>query len=322
MKKVKAVQPYLHSGHLNFKQAPYNAWMKLGGQTVKSYFPPRLLHGLVYRIEIPSFNIARRLLANKDEAILIFIEPVSLQFDTFPYYVTNEIIPFIWDCWPCYYDKMEKWLKKHKVKTAIFTSNQEMEELKKRVPNIHYIHCPEAVDISLYKPGKVLKDRSIDFLEFGRSNERVLGKDFSKLKVVNHVCTKIGNQFIYSNEQLYDAMANAKVTICLPKSITHPQIAEGVETLTQRYWEAMLSKIVIVGHCPKELEILIGYNPVVEISNLDDPRKAQEQILNTLEHIETYQDLVNKNREIALKMGGWKTRMFQIVKCLADEYRI
>lgn len=320
MKKiVKAVQPYIHPGHLNFKQAPYEAWVKNGGKTLPSRYPWRLLHGLAYRYELPEIR------KDRNDAVLMFVEPVSITFDTFPYYATHEIIPFIWDCWPCYYDKMEKWLKKHKVRTAIFTSKQEMEEMQKRCPDVKMIWCPEAVDASLYKAGKPLTDRSIDVLEFGRSNEKVIsfsnpdsaqkadnrsvesGK--SVFDTINHVCTKVGDQFLYTNEQLYDAMGDAKITICLPKSITHPHIAGGIETLTQRYWEAMLSRMVIVGHCPKELEDLIGYNPVIELST---DKHNEEIVFDILEHLENYQELVDKNRETALRIGNWDLRMKEI----------
>lgn len=312
MKTVKAVRPYIHPGHLNFKQAPYEAWEANGGKVLPSRFPWRFLHGLAYRYDLPS------LCKNKRDAALMFVEPVSISFDTFPYYAAHEIIPFIWDCWPCYYDKMEAWLRKHKVRSAIFTSFMEMEEMRRRIPEINYIHCLEAVDTSLYKAGKELKDRTIDLLEFGRSNRLVVSGE--RLEGINHVCTKVGDKFIYSNDQLYDAMGDAKITICLPKSMTHPQIAEGVETLTQRYWEAMLSRMVIVGHCPKELEELIGYNPVIE-APLNPPKGGKttnEMILEILEHIEDYQELVDRNREAALRIGDWRERIEKIQEWLVS----
>lgn len=315
-KTVKAIRPYIHPGHLNFKLAPYEAWVENGGQVLPPHYPPRCLHGAAYRWELPSIKwlTVNGYSLMGSTALLMFVEPVSITFDTFPYYATHEVIPFIWDCWPCYYDKMEKWLRKHKVKTAIFTSSMEMEEMKRRVPEINYIHCPEAVDTSLYKPGKPLKDRTIDLLEFGRSNRLVIGDD--KIEGINHVCTKVGDKFIYDNDQLFDAMGDAKITICLPKSMTHPQIAEGVETLTQRYWEAMLSRVVIVGHCPKELEELVGYNPVIEVDGVR--LEVRGRIFDILKNIESYQELADKNRETALRMGDWKVRMKDVRKSLTS----
>ncbi len=54
MKTVKAVAPYIHSEHLNFKTAPYEAWVKLGGKTAKANYPPRLFHKLTFEHELPT----------------------------------------------------------------------------------------------------------------------------------------------------------------------------------------------------------------------------------------------------------------------------
>lgn len=300
---IKVVPPYKHPGHLNFKYPAYLGLMRCGLLVGKEHYPWRLLHGFVFRYELPSIRILR----DCKTAILVFVEPISIFFDTFPYYATHEIIPFIWDCWPCYFDKMEAWFNKHNTRTAIFTSRMEMEEMKCRCPQVNMIWCPEAIDETSYKEGKLLKDRIINLLEFGRSNERILGK----LTIDNHVCTTVDGKFIFSNEELYDAMGKAKVTVCLPKSMTHPDVAQGIETLTQRFWEAMLSRIVIVGHAPQELIDICGYNPVIELN--DNPCA---QINDILHNIEDYQSLVDKNRETALSIGTWKVRMGTLVKQL------
>lgn len=294
---IKAVAPYVHPEYLNFKTAAFEAWVKAGGKTAKPYYPWRPFHGPVFRHELPT------LWKSKKSAMLMFVEPVSVSFDTFPYYATHEIIPMIWDCWPCYYDKMERWLKRHNVRTAIFTSSQEMAEMQRRVPNLNALFCPEAVDTSLFDGGKPLCERNIDLLEFGRSNKKMFPQK-SLPSGINHVCTKQGDVFIYDNERLRQAMGDAKITICLPKTLTHPEIAEGIETLTQRYWEAMLSRMVIVGHAPQELIDLIGYNPVIELET--DP---EEQILGILSHIDDFQNIVIKNRQTALEFGDWGIRM-------------
>ena len=311
MKTVKAVAPYIHPEELNFKTSPYEAWVKLGGQTAKAHYPHRLLHGLAFRYEIPT------VLKNCKEARLRFVEPVSLSFDTFPDYARYEIIPFVWDCWPRYFEKMCHWMKKHQVRTAIFTSSQTAERMQQRFPEMNIMHCPEAVNSSLYHQGKSLKERSIDLLEFGRGS----GGDFNEnnnqngSKKICYVCTKVNGKFTYTNSQLYKAMGDAKVTITLPRSITQPEVAGDIETLTQRYWECMLSRMVMVGHAPKELTELIGYNPVINI----DKEHFTEQILNILTHIDDYQKLVDKNQEVALHFGDWFVRMHEVMGWLQSK---
>lgn len=336
IKIVKAVTPYQHSGFMNFKTAPYEAWVRNVNESLtptsspegegsengkgnvnvndnvngvermrgitKAQYPPRLLHGLAYRWELPT------LWKSKSEARLRFVEPVSLSFDTFPDYARYEIIPMVWDCWPCYFEKMCRWIKKHNVRTAIFMSSQTAVRIQKRFPEMNVMWCPEAVDASLYHEGKLLKERTIDVLEFGRSsNVNVNGK-------FNYVCTKVDGKFIFNNEQLHDAMENARITIALPRSMTQPDVAGDIETLTQRYWENMLSRIVMVGHAPKELVDMIGYNPVLEL----DKEHPNEQILGILAHIEDFQSLVDRNRDTALKMGDWTLRMKEVMAWLHE----
>lgn len=285
MKIVKAVAPYNHPGFLNFKKGPYNAWVKLGGQTAKPHYPVRFLHGPAFRWELSS------LWRNKKEARLRFVEPISISFDTFPDYARYEIIPLVWDCWPRYFEKMCRWLEKHQVRTSIFTSSQTSEKMKERFPQMNVMYCPEAVDISLFNEGKQLQERTTDVLEFGR-----------------------GSKQTYNDEQFHTLLNDAKLTIALPRSITHPEVAGNIETLTQRFWECMLSRMVMVGHAPKELIDLVGYNPVIEM----DKEHVDEQIQDSLTHIEDYQDLVDKNRETALCLGDWTLRMHQVMEWLQD----
>lgn len=201
-------------------------------------------------------------------------------------------------------------MRKHKVRRAIFTSKQEMAAMQERLPEIKMYHCPEGADISLYSDGKELIERRIDLLEFGRPNEKVVGT--SKMEGINHVATFSDGRYVFSNEELFAAMGDTKVTICLPRSMTHPDLAGGVETLTQRYWEAMLSRIVIVGHCPQELMDIIGYNPCIEI----DAANPINQIKEIVNNISDYQPLVDRNRETALRLAPWELRMREVKEWL------
>lgn len=308
MKKIKAVEPYIYPNQLNFKDKPVKAWRRLGGEVVEGWYP-RLLHKLLFSVDMPTLW--------HGEARLVFVQPVSLYFDAGFSVLTHEVIPFIWDCWPRYYDKMEKWMHRHKVKMAFFTSSQEMEAMQQRLPEVKMVHCPEGVDASLYDKGKQLTERSIDLLEFGRglladssSFDEEFGRKFER--PFNHVRTQVDGKFLFTEEQLYKAIADAKVTICLPRSVTHPDVAEGVETLTQRYWEAMLSRNVIIGKAPQELIDLIGYNPLIDLHE----EGFAEQLNEILSHIEDYQALVDKNYETALRLAPWDVRMQQVMRFL------
>lgn len=244
------------------------------------------------------------------------MEPVSLKFDSFPDYARYEVVPMFWDCWPRYFEMTCEWLRKHQVRTAIFSSRMTAKRMQERFPNVRIIWCPEAVDGSVYQKGKLLEDRTIDLLEFGRSNEKVLQTGALSL---NHVCTKQNGKFIYTNEQLYQAMGDAKVTIALPRSMTQPEMAGDIETLTQRYWECMFSRLVMVGHAPQELVDFIGYNPVIELRK---DISAEALIRDVLEHIDDYQELVDKNRETAERLGSWDVRMKWLMEELREDFSL
>ena len=309
-KILKAVSPFIHPSFLNFKMMPYEAWKRNGGEVAKAHYPWRWLHGAAYRWELPTIWKCRK------EARLRFVEPVSLKFDSFPDYARYEVVPMFWDCWPRYFEMTCEWLRKHRVRTAIFSSRMTAERMHKRFPDMEIIWCPEAVDGDVYQKGKLLKDRTIDLLEFGRSNEKVLQAGALSL---NHVCTKQNGKFIYTNEQLYQAMGDAKVTIALPRSMTQPEMAGDIETLTQRYWECMFSRMVMVGHAPQELVDFIGYNPVIE---LREEISAEALIRDVLEHIDDYQELVDKNRETAERFGSWDVRMKWLMEKLREDFSL
>lgn len=304
MKKVFAVAPYNHG--INYKMQVFNAWVKLGGRAMQSHYPIHLFHGYAFNHELPSIWKSNK------KAQLRFVEPISISFDTFPDYTHYEIIPLIWDCWPKYYEKTCQWFIKHDVKTAIFTSSQTAEMMRERFPEMNILAITEGIDTSRYSEGKALKERSVDLLEFGRRNTKVF--NVSLPDTYNHLFSKRGEHIFKTEQDLVDGLADSKITVCYPRCDTQPGKAGDIETLTQRYWEAMLSRIIIVGRAPQELIDLIGYNPVIEIKR----ERQAEQIIDIIKHIEDYQNLVDKNRETALIKGDWGTRVGQITDWLSS----
>lgn len=302
MKHVFAVAPYNHG--INFKMQVYDAWVKAGASTMRSHYPPHLLHGYAFNYELPSVWKSNK------KAQLRFVEPVSISFDTFPDYTHYEIIPMVWDCWPMYFEKTCQWFIKHNVRTAIFTSSQTANKMRSRFPQMNILAITEGIETSKYSEGKPLKERSIDLLEFGRRNKKVF--DVCLPSNYKHLCSKNGEHIFKTEQDLVNGLADSKITVCYPRCDTQPQKAGDIETLTQRYWEAMLSRIVIVGRAPKELIDLIGYNPVIEI----EKENQIERIIDIINHINNYQSLVDRNKDTAKKMGSWDIRVRQIMDWL------
>lgn len=305
MKIVKAIQPYTRHNGSNFKFSPYNEWVNNDGKVSRALYPIRHLHGLAHKIELPSFNIL------SSQARLRFAEAFTINFDCWPDYLWCETIPFIWDCWPSMYDRIEKWFYKHNIRTAIFTSSITAEEIRQRCPDVNILHVTEGIDTSVYHAGGSLVRRSIDFLEYGSKQRNLFEKP---LEGINHVnSTSIITQMM-TWDDLLNTMSDAKVTLALPRCDIDQEVTGGVETLTQRFWEGMLSRSVLVGRAPKELTDLIGYNPVITL----DRQNAEDQIKDIIAHIDDFQVLVDKNREVALTMAPWNIRIKKIMNWLTE----
>lgn len=69
---------------------------------------------------------------------------------------------------------------------------------------------------------------------------------------------------------------------------------------------------MLFGHCPQELEDIAGYNPCIEI----DERNPVGQIKSIIKNITHYQELVDRNRDAALRLAPWELRMRQVRKWL------
>lgn len=239
---------------------------------------------------------------NKQEARLKFVEVNSIRFDSFPDYLFHEIIPFVWDCWPKLDCKLIKWLKHHKVKSCVFTSSEAAFRIKRMLPQLNVLVVPEGIDTSLFSQGESLRDRKIDLFSYGR-----LKKELYEFDVTGIVTERGGGR-----DSFLFRLQNAKITIALPQCDVLPERTGGQETLTQRFWECMLSRTVLLGRAPKELIDLIGYNPVIDI----DYENYIGQVKDIVTHIEDYQDLVDKNRDVALRMAPWELRMKQVMEWL------
>ena len=295
MKKIKAVSPYVDAVSCNFKLQPYEAWMNIGGEVASAHYPWRKLHGLAYKIGLPSFY------KNNLEARLRFVEASSIRFDTFPDYARYEIIPLVWDCWPSNDDRLVRWFKQHDVKTVIFTSNDASRRIQKILTDLNILTITEGIDATIYPEGLSLKEREIPLYLYGRAPSEL----WKQMKALNGVGAGDYRDFHYR-------LQHAKVTVALPRCDVEPKETGGQETLTQRFWEGMLSRMVMVGRAPKELTDLIGYNPIIDI----DYDHFADQVHNIVAHVEDYQPLVDKNREVALQMAPWKIRMKQVMEWL------
>ena len=271
------------------------------------------------------FHICHLKPFKKNKALIITASGDIIPDSIFPYYFKYEIIPMLWDNWPSTWKKMYNSFDLFDIHTVFVTSSQVAEQINNQT-KIHAYWIPEGIDSTGYKNEKRLKDRSINVLEMGRQHPKlhsILVQMVKQGVLTDVVSSKINTDgtlnlkklSFNTFESLTKALSDSKILICFPQCDTNPQRAGDIETLTQRYWEGMLSGCIMLGRAPKELINVIGYNPVVEI-DWDNPEK---QIFDILNNIESYQELVDKNYDAALKHASWDNRMPLIKKYLEIE---
>jgi hypothetical protein len=183
---------------------------------------------------------------------------------------------------------------------------------------------PEGIDLKSFNKGADLKERHIDLYEMGRQmlNLHVfLVQLFNDDKIKGYYRNlynkdgSLSRLAFETTEEMQKTLSDIKIVVSFPQCDTHPQIAGNLETLTQRYWEAMLCRCLIIGRAPQELIDLIGYDPVVNI----DWNSPSMQIEEILKNIDDYQLLVDKNYNSAIKFASWEMRIREIRKILLKE---
>lgn len=303
MKTVYWLKPDTYPGDYQFyRQWITNAWAETGGK-LKDGVQINFLWKKIFG----KCNMLSRLIPSKAKGkALIVCCGAFPDYAAWPYNYANEIIPIIWDCWPSYHRRLLKSINNCKIKTLFCTSSQVVEMVKAELPDINAFWLPEGIDVNAYKEGLRLTEREIDVLELGRQLPE-LHNYLLKINSDGHLDHKFSsgyNLLFKTFDELTEGLANSKITICYPRCDTHPEMAGDIETMTQRYWECMLSGTIIAGKAPRELIDFCGYNPVVELTD-----NSFDKILNILDNVSEYQELCDKNRIFALENAPWSKRI-------------
>lgn len=314
MKKLLLLEPVRKKGnHQFFMDWFAHAWQEAGGSVKRRRAMPWPVLLAAARLKL---SARVPFLSSRREALLV---PGAGYPDSFawPYAYTHEIVPMLWDVWPRYWPRLISSLKRHHVRTFLCTSSRVCEHVRQELPRVHAVHVPEGIDPAGYLPGKDLRERPVDLLELGRRMpffHRAALRACREHPERTHLYPAAEGPLLFPDfRSLCEGLASAKITVSYPRCDTHPEMAGEVETLTQRYWECMLSRTLPAGRAPQELIDLLGYNPVMEV----DERNAHEQITRLLTDIDSFQDLVDKNYRAALRHASWSTRLSALLPQLA-----
>jgi len=236
---------------------------------------------------------------------------------TLPFSYWNELVPYAFDCWPSTYARWASFFKRQRVRLAFFSARQSAGYFRDSIPTMRAVWLPEAVDPAGYDAGPRLADRNVDVLELGRKHDefhRNVVSGLAQAGQVHQYEPVDGARVFPTRDALRDGLASSRISVCFPRSITHPDSTGGVETVTHRYFESMASGCIILGHAPQELIDVFGYNPVVEVEWGAEVR----QISEILRDLRPFQDQVDANYRRLLEVGTWRSRVPIVLQQIGD----
>jgi spore maturation protein CgeB len=226
----------------------------------------------------------------------------------FPYFHFKAKSKTLWmyDAWEPLYDQIEKTIRNYNINLLLTASKQSAAYFNTLgIKNFKAQWVPEAVDVSKYY-FTPYTDRTIDVLQLGRRWNFYHDKIKSIEKTLNYQYEKQAGTIIFATrEDFLKGLANSKISICVPSAITHPEITGSVSTITNRFFQSMASKCLILGKLPDDMLHLFDYNPIIEI----DDNNAENQIYDLLKNYEKYVPLIEKNYEIVKKYHNWNERI-------------
>ena len=279
----------------------------------------------VYNANSPPVRLAARALARAgmmrriiDLSGTAYFVPIMLLSEArlFPQCYFAETVVYVFDCWPALYGRWQRFFRRHRMRVAFFSARQSAEHFRRAVPEMESLWLPEAVEASLYRGNKPLAERATDVLELGRRSDAYHDRIAAPLAASGrtHRFQPAPGVIVFPTfADLVGGFADAKISVCFPSSMTHPQRSGDVETITHRYFESMASGCVVVGHAPRELVDLFGYNPVIE-ADMTDPAGQLDAILRDLD---AHASLVSRNHARLMEVGTWDARVRTLLEQLA-----
>lgn len=168
------------------------------------------------------------------------------------------------------------------------------------------VWIPEGIQPDGYSAAP-LADKTIDVLEFGRRFAPYHDKLRAGLgsSSFTHLYGPI--------DDLKKALSQAKISVCFPSALTHPERSEFISTMTLRYLQSMVSRCLVVGSVPKDMALLFDYVPIVE-ADLGDPAG---QIRDILANYDRYLPLIERNYQEVMNRHLWRHRMAAIRKYIS-----
>jgi len=221
---------------------------------------------------------------------------------------------YLFDAWPQYYDRISSFVQDWGIQQVFVSASQSAERLSASIESCTFHWIPEGVTPGVYA---CYRDdaRDIDVIQIGRRHDSYHQKINAVLKHSgkSYLYEQKPGQLVFPTRQAFvDGLARTRISICFPSSVTHPQRAGDIRTMTARYLQSMVSGCLVIGSAPEEMIRLFGYNPVVE-ADLEDPGS---QLLSILDQFDSFHELIEKNRSTIMSEHTWLQRWRQISSLL------
>lgn len=225
---------------------------------------------------------------------------------------------FMYDAWPRFHKWLFPMLDFFNISHVFFSSKQVAVAHREQYPDSRCksMWLPEALNCRDYHFNKY-EEKTIDLLEFGRiyTRHHELIRPVLEKAGKYHLYRKPGEDLLFPDKASFaTGLAAAKIVICVPSSITHPERAEYISTMTLRYLQAMASKCLILGIMPSDMQELFDYLPIVEI----DMENAGTQVTGILDNYSSYIPLIERNYLEVSQKHQWANRWEVIRKKISE----
>lgn len=206
---------------------------------------------------------------------------------------------YVFDAWPQAYEMFLNGVKFFSIDKIFFSALQSAELFNNALGEKRAIWIPEGIysDAYYYLP---YEQKIIDVVEFGRRYEKYHARVTPALAA--RPCSH------YFARGMLNPLPQSKISICFPSSTTHPERSGYISTMTLRYLQSMVSKCLIVGELPYDMQYLFDYDPVIK-ADLDDPAG---QLFDILDNYPDYIPLIEKNFQTVMHNHQWSNRMEMI----------
>lgn len=199
----------------------------------------------------------------------------------------------LFDAWEPALPSISDTLRDLPLEYLFVTSQQSAEALGKHLPGLKVEWLPESLADDPY-PDVPLQGRPVDVVQFGRKyaayHDLIVGP-LADAGMQYRFERTPGEIIAPTHEDFVHLITQSKVSICFPRSVTHPEVAGSTETMTLRFLQSFAAGTLVVGHAPREMVELFGYNPIVEA----EPGREGPQLVDIVEHIEDYAPLIQRN---------------------------